>query len=123
MTDTIESLFDDWNGALQTRDPDRVAALYADDAILLPTLSNQVRRDRTAIVNYFVGFLKKQPRGVLTQSNVRVFGEIAINSGLYVFTLTDGGVASEAPCRFTFVYRREGDGWKIIEHHSSQMPE
>ena len=30
-------LFDEWNGALQTGDPKKVAALYAADAILLPT--------------------------------------------------------------------------------------
>lgn len=51
---------------------------------------------------------------------MRVFGDLAINSGLYTFTFADG---STVAARFTFVYRRSGDRWQIIEHHSSRMPE
>lgn len=39
----IASLFDDWNQALATKDPEKVASLYAHDAVLLPTVSNEVR--------------------------------------------------------------------------------
>ncbi len=120
---TIESLFDRWNETLQSGDAARVAALYADDAILLPTVSNQVRHNHAEIADYFVTFLKKKPFGRIDESNVRAFGDIAINSGGYTFALTQDGVVSDVRCRFTFVYRREGEGWKIIEHHSSQMPE
>ena len=121
---SITTLFDRWNDALQTGDPDQVVALYADDAILLPTVSNQVRHDPAERRDYFVSFLKKRPHGVLNESNVREFGELAINSGVYTFALTaeDGSVA-QVPCRFTFVYRRQDGEWKIVEHHSSQMPE
>lgn len=38
----IASLFDDWNAALATKDPQQVANLYAHDAVLLPTVSNEV---------------------------------------------------------------------------------
>jgi hypothetical protein len=38
----IASLFDDWNQALATKDPETVANLYAHDAVLLPTVSNEV---------------------------------------------------------------------------------
>ena len=32
-----------WNAALQTGDPEKVADMYADESVLLPTVSNQVR--------------------------------------------------------------------------------
>jgi len=48
-SDEIGALFDQWNEALQTRDPDKVTSLYADDAVLLPTLSNSVRHNHTEI--------------------------------------------------------------------------
>ena len=119
----IKSLFDRWNDALQTRDPDAVTGLYSDDATLLPTLSNKVRRNHAEIRDYFAGFLQKKPRGIVNESNVRDFGDVAIRSGIYTFELTTDGKTSTVPCRFTFVYRNEGGKWKIVEHHSSAMPE
>ena len=116
----ILNLFKQWNDALATGNPKAVAALYATDAILLPTLSNKVRHNHEEIADYFVNFLAKSPQGEINEHNIRVHGELAINSGVYTFTFGDG---SSAKARFTYVYRKEDDGWKIIEHHSSQMPE
>jgi len=116
----IESLFDEWNSALQTGEPKNVAALYEDDAILLPTVSNQVRHNHEEIEDYFVSFLAKGPKGKIDESNVRIFDQLAINSGVYTFTFKDG---VQVQARFTFVYRQSNQSWKIIEHHSSQMPE
>lgn len=116
----IISLFDEWNSALQTKEPKKVAALYDSNAILLPTVSNKVRHNHEEIEDYFQLFLTKEPFGKIDEANVRVFGEIAINSGVYTFTLK-GDVSVQA--RFTFVYKWNGERWLIIEHHSSQMPE
>lgn len=125
MTDKneIAQLFDQWNAALATLDPDKVVALYADDAILLPTLSNQVRHNHEEMRAYFVDFLAKRPQGVIDESNIRVLGQTAVHSGVYTFTLTNDGEQSKAQCRFTFVYGQVDGGWKILEHHSSLMPE
>ncbi len=120
----IVALFDRWKAALQTGDAERVAGCYAPDAVLLPTVSNRVRHDQEGIVDYFRHFLALHPVGRLNQSHVRSHGEIAINSGIYTFTLDgENGQRIEVPARYTFVYRREGDDWLIVEHHSSRMPE
>lgn len=117
----ITALFEEWNSALQTGDPKTVAALYDEnDGILLPTVSNKVRHNRAEIEDYFVHFLAKGPAGKIDEANVRIFDQIAINSGVYTFTFSDGAVV---PARFTFVYRWNGERWMILEHHSSQMPE
>ena len=116
----ITALFKQWNSALKTGDPKQVAALYAADAILLPTVSNQVRHNHAEIKDYFVHFLAKGPQGKIDESNVRIFGELAINSGVYTFTFKDGMTVQ---ARFTYVYRWDGQRWSIIEHHSSAMPE
>ena len=116
----IESLFSTWNDALQTGQPEKVTALYAEDAILLPTVSNQVRHNHDEINDYFVNFLKKGPSGKIDESNVRIFDNLAINSGVYTFSFGDG---SKVQARFTYVYHHNGSEWKIIEHHSSQFPE
>ncbi len=118
----IAAQFDRWNEALATLDPDQVVALYARDAVLLPTLSNEVRHNHNEIRDYFVDFLKKQPRGTINESNIRDLGSSAVHSGIYTFDLTTDGVSGQARCRFTYVYEKIGADWVIVEHHSSLMP-
>ncbi|MDG2046238.1 MAG: SgcJ/EcaC family oxidoreductase [Halioglobus sp.] len=117
---SIRALFDDWNNALQTQNPAEVVTLYAADAILLPTVSNKVRRTPAEIEDYFIDFLARGPSGAINESDVRTFGDIAIHSGIYTFSFSD---ASRVQARFTFVYHWNGTLWQIIEHHSSKMPE
>jgi len=125
MEKEILALFDKWNETLQTGDPQKVAELYAeDDGILLPTVSPKVRHNRDEIADYFVHFLAKNPYGTIDEANIRVYGDIAINSGLYTFEL-DGdeeGSRVKVGARFTYVYKKDGDDWFIVEHHSSVLP-
>jgi len=118
----IAKQFDTWNSALQTGNPDTVVACYAEDAILLPTVSARVHHNHEEIRDYFVFFLQMKPVGKITEQNIRTYGDMAINSGLYTFTLTSGGIKTDAAARFTFVYRRHENRWLIIEHHSSILP-
>lgn len=121
MSDShIVALFEEWNTALQTGEPRNVTALYESNAILLPTISNQVRHNHEEIEDYFIHFLAKGPKGVINESNIRTFGNIAINSGIYTFTFSDG---NSVQARFTYVYRWNGQRWLIVEHHSSVLPE
>jgi uncharacterized protein (TIGR02246 family) len=117
----VLGLFDQWNTALSTLNPDTVTALYADNAVLLPTVSNQVRHNHEEIRDYFVGFLQKSPQGVVDEFNVNILSDThATNSGVYTFTFGDG---SKVSARFSYLYVASNDGWKILQHHSSAMPE
>ena len=117
-SDEIEALFDQWNNALKTGDPKEAAALYATDAILLPTVSNKVRHNHEELKTILFT-LAKIPTGKIDESNVRIFNDIAINSGVYTFTFAD---STNVQARFTYVYK-DDKRWFITEHHSSQMPE
>ena len=121
----IAALFEEWNNALQSGDPDGVTHLYAFNAVLLPTLSNRVRHGHAEIRDYFQGLVAKGPTGVrLEQSNIRTYNDTAINSGTYVFEFSPAGREPfSLRARFTFVYHWFGDRWLIVEHHSSMMPE
>ena len=117
----VLGLFEQWNTALSTLNPDTVTALYADNAVLLPTVSNQVRHNHEEIRDYFVGFLQKSPQGVIDEFNVNILSDVhATNSGIYTFTFGDG---SQVSARFSYLYVASDDGWKILQHHSSAMPE
>lgn len=115
----ILDLFAQWNAAIQTGDPDNVVALYAVDSVLVPTLSNDVRTSHQEIRDYFVEFLAKEPRSQLDESYVRLYGDVAVNSGIYSFFF--GASPTPTQARYSFVYRRQEAGWLIIEHHSSLL--
>jgi uncharacterized protein (TIGR02246 family) len=124
MEKEILAAFDKWNETLQTGDSKKVAELYDEkEGILLPTVSAKVRHNREEIADYFDHFLAKHPVGRIDESNIRIYGDIAINSGLYTFTLDDDkGGRVDVGARFTFVYKKHGDDWIILEHHSSVLP-
>ncbi|MER5835484.1 SgcJ/EcaC family oxidoreductase [Streptomyces sp. NPDC002130] len=123
----VLGLFDRWNAALQTGDPNKVADLYAKDAVLLPTVSNQVRTDRAEIVDYFEHFLQNKPVGTKVESVVNVLDrDTVIDTGVYEFALTDHetGVKSTVKARYTYAYEKQPNGtWLIVNHHSSKMPQ
>jgi uncharacterized protein (TIGR02246 family) len=121
----VAGLFDQWNAALATGDPEKVADMYAEESVLLPTLSNTPRTDRAGKVDYFTDFLAKGPQGVIDVGYVRYADDdklSAMNSGVYTFTFKDG---SKAQARYTYVYKVNPTTgkWEIVEHHSSKMPE
>jgi len=119
--DDIVQLFSNWNDAIQTGDPDKVTAMYAEDAVLLPTVSNQVRHNHSEIRDYFVSFLAKSPRGEINESNPRqLTDDLVSNTGVYTFTFGDG---AQVMARYSYLYKCIGGEWKILEHHSSMMPE
>jgi uncharacterized protein (TIGR02246 family) len=118
----ISDQFVMWNDAIQTGNIDNVVACYAADAILLPTVSAKVRHNHDEMRDYFAHFISMKPYGRITEQNIRIYDNIAINSGLYTFSLMDDGGHIDVDARFTFVYRKNEDGWLIIEHHSSILP-
>lgn len=121
----IAGLFDRWNSALQTGDVKKVVNLYAPDAVLQPTVSNQVRTTPAQIQDYFDHFLALKPVGQINYREIRQLGSnVAMDSGVYTFTLTEAnGQTRHVQARYTFVYEQVDGQWKILNHHSSAMPE
>jgi len=120
--DGVKNLFQKWSEALETRDPDAVASLYAKDAVLLPTVSDIPRSDYQGIKDYFVHFLRLEPKGEIVESHVTCGEHWCEDVGIYEFTLGTTGETVRA--RYSFVYTLQEDGqWKITHHHSSKMPE
>lgn len=116
----IAGLFDRWNDSLKTGDPKIVSKNYASDAVLLPTVSNQVRLTDEERIDYFKTFLAKGPVGKIDTRFIRIGCNKAIDTGTYTFTFKD---KSQVSARYTFTYIWNGNEWKISSHHSSSMPE
>ncbi|WHQ73710.1 SgcJ/EcaC family oxidoreductase [Pantoea sp. Lij88] len=116
----VASLFNTWNETLATGDATKVSQLYASDAVLLPTISNQVRLTDQERIDYFKDFLQKGPSGKIDSRTIRIGCNKAIDTGVYTFTFKD---KTQVTARYTFTYVWDGKGWKISTHHSSAMPE
>ena len=121
----IAGLFDRWNSVLQTGNAQSMVDLYAPDAVLQPTMSNQLRTTPDQIKDYFEHFMALKPAGQINYREISQLGSnVALDSGVYTFTLTEAtGKTRQVQARYTFVYEQVDGQWKILNHHSSAMPE
>ena len=119
MSDFISSqLLQKWVSAIKGGDANQVVNLYHEDGILLGTFSNKERVGHGLILEYFENLLKSPVEVEIVTEHPIVFESVAVNSGLYNFVT--GGKTINA--RFSFVYQKDNDEWKIVSHHSSVIP-
>ena len=113
-----------WGQTIGGGDPEKVLTLYADDAVLWGTLSPTVRSNREALQDYFVNAFKVLPnlKVAFGDQLIRVYGNMAINTGYYTFSYGRDGEAKSLPARNSFTYVKNGERWLIVDHHSSAMP-
>jgi len=117
----VEGLFQRWNQALSSGNAETVASLYEPEALLLPTLSAANRSSPEAITDYFNAFLKRHPTGEVTSRQIVLGCNQTTDAGSYRFQLHQP--EEQVNARFTFVYRFDGQQWRIAHHHSSMEPQ
>jgi uncharacterized protein (TIGR02246 family) len=113
-----------WADAFSAETPDRIVALYDHDAVLWGTLSPKRRDNLEAIRDYMVNAFKALPDHKVSFGDelIRVYGDMAINTGYYTFTYSKDGESKSLPARYSFVYAKRNGQWMIVDHHSSAMP-
>jgi hypothetical protein len=82
-------------------------------------------RDTPPTVREYFNILRTVPpsyKAVLGEQRIRVYGDIALNTGTYTFSEVRDGKEITRPARFSFVYRNRGGRWLIVDHHSSAVP-
>jgi len=113
-----------WLQTVCTRNPVAVANLYAPDGILVGTVAQRIKQTPAEIETYFDTFLAKQGIcGNITSTLTQEYPGWAIDTGTYTFSWQENGKVVEVPARYTFVWKRTPKGWKIVNHHSSALPE
>jgi uncharacterized protein (TIGR02246 family) len=120
----VEAAVAKWTEIFAQNNPDTISALYAKDGVLWGTLSPTVRSDPGTIKAYFVGAFNALPKATVKFGDqlIRVYGDTAINTGYYTFSYTKDGETKSIPARYSFTYKKEGNDWLIVDHHSSAMP-
>ena len=119
--DEVRAAGQRWIEGIGMGDPDYMVALYAEDGILHGTSSPVVRVGHTLIREYFAGLTGVSvAMNFVEPQHIRVYDDIAINTGNYETKIGD---AAPVRLRYSFVYRKVGEEWLIVDHHSSRMPE
>jgi uncharacterized protein (TIGR02246 family) len=128
MTDPmhlIDATLNAWNAAARPWDPDALAALYTDDALLFGGRPDHAV-GALAIRAYFESY-----RGVIlaaslvldTQALRWVGKDACIAQGFGDFTFDRAGNSrTRSRLRTTWVIARDGPNWRIRLHHFSPPP-
>jgi uncharacterized protein (TIGR02246 family) len=120
----VSAVMQKWIDGMTRHDMDSVVALYDPEAVLWGTRS-PVLRDRPESVRQYFEILRSVPpsyKAVLGEQRIRVYGDMAINTGTYTFSEMRDGKEIARPARFSFVYRYRNGRWLIVDHHSSASP-
>ncbi|QEH97773.1 nuclear transport factor 2 family protein [Gluconobacter thailandicus] len=118
------SILFEWAKVVSTGEIEELLKLYAPDAILVPTVSDEVRGADDQRRAYFENFLAKPNlRCEIKSFKKRIshkLGTVVIG-GLYDFTFGEDQKAELVPARFLFTFEEINGRWVITGHHSSQL--
>lgn len=113
-----------WADVISSGRVDDVLGLYAPDAILVPTLSNEIGAAEEERRRYFEFFLSGgNPRCTIDRYKSRVsrkLGTVVIG-GLYSFRFPRDTGDETVAARFLFTFEEIGAHWLITGHHSSRL--
>jgi hypothetical protein len=103
----VQSLFQEWNRALQSKETRTGSkTLCSQCNFVAYPLTAKVRHNHKEIGDYFDFFLGLSPTSEIQQENIRIYNDIAINSGIYVFTVFQDEKTSEIPVQLYFCLQK-----------------
>ena len=111
-------LLNSWVEKIKTNDAAQVADLYHRDGLLLGTFSNSERKGQKLIFDYFENLFSSHVDVMVITKHEYNSDFISTASGFYNFEVN--GIIIKA--RFSFVFLKMNDNWKILSHHSSVLP-
>ena len=106
-----------WSDAINSQNISLIENVYSEKAILLPTLSDDIKVGYNKIIPYFRGLFKKKNLKVdFEEIKIQTVGNVHLFSGNYVFSFDNLlSMRQNVPARYVFVF----NGNKIINHQSS----
>ena len=107
-----------WVEKIKTNNVGEIVELYHDDALLLGTFSDIERHGKELIFDYFENLLKSKIDVEIITEHEHKTESIIVSSGFYNFKVDEKKIKA----RFSFVFVKTKGSWKILSHHSSELP-
>jgi uncharacterized protein (TIGR02246 family) len=119
----IAQVSEQWAKHWSAKNLEAVVALYADDAVFLPSNGSRFT-GRAAIRDLFAKALASYTPELQVHSKVTgQSGDLAYDSGEYEEMSTSGGVARTGRGNYLVVLRRDAEKrWRIVEHMWTDAP-
>lgn len=112
-----------WTEAVAAGQIEGILKLYAPDAVLVPTLSNEIVFSEDDRRRYFEFFLSDGvPSCEIKRYEVRIDQQnsTVLIGGIYCFVFPRKSGEEKVPARFLFTFEEFGTRWLITGHHSSR---
>jgi uncharacterized protein (TIGR02246 family) len=107
-----------WSQAATAKDLDKAVSFYADDALVLPDKAPATRGNENIRKNWTPLLALPGPGLSWKTSSVEVArsGDIAYETGAYVFVTTDKkGKSTDTKGKYVVVWKKQNDGsWKVV---------
>lgn len=109
-----------WAAAMNAADIEAVVKLYSPNAILIPSMSNELKKNAKQIKEYLAYLLAKDRFKVEILEQVsQKLEDITVASGICIFSWNIKNKLHKVSARFTLVIQ----SGLIMQHHSSVAPE
>jgi ketosteroid isomerase-like protein len=118
--DELQRLERAWNEAHVRGDSGTLSRLWADDLeVAVPKMPVMKKEELIKFVDS--GRMKFQ-RYETSDLNFRIYGQSAVVTGRVQRKREINGRSVEDDWRFTKVYQRTADGWRVVSFHASEAP-
>ena len=107
-----------WVKKIRNNNANEVLKLYHDNGLLFGTFSGIERRGKELIFNYFENLFKSAIDVEIITEYEHKTDSMMVSSGFYNFKVDDKTIKA----RFSFVFVNTKGSWKILSHHSSELP-
>jgi hypothetical protein len=103
---------------------DAIMNQYDDKAVMIDASNPDPSDDRKVTTGWARSFVSMKPADYkVTGRHIQLLGADAfVSSGIESFTVAAGAARPTVSARFTDVFQREGDTWKIVHEHVSMPP-
>lgn len=119
VVDTLTTLNQQFDAAFNSKNTQAIAALYANDAIVMPAPAGQVVKGRQAVADFFGGLIQAGViEHALTMKEAVVSDTMATQTGNWAAIMVgEDGVKQQFGGNVQVVFQKQADGqWLAVTH-------